>query len=83
MDRIIKFQYTQYAPHNTQVNQWGPCDVTMFSQPLYALFVKNSLPFMMTQQVNSPIYTVVNRFSHICTELSALEVLWLNSSRGM
>jgi len=44
----------------------------MFSQPWHALFVKNSLAFIMTQQVNSPLYTDVNRFSYIYTELSAL-----------
>jgi len=50
----------------------SPCDAIMFSQPWYALFVKNTLPFMMTQQVNSPEYTDVNRFSYIYTELPAL-----------
>jgi len=44
----------------------------MFSQLWYALFVKSSPAFMMTQQVNSPIYTDVNRFSYIYTELLAL-----------
>jgi len=39
----------------------------MFSQPWYALFVKNSLPFMTTQQVNSTVYKDLDRFSYIYT----------------
>jgi len=33
----------------------------IFSQPWYAFFVKNSLAFMMTQQVNSREYTEMNQ----------------------
>jgi len=41
---------------------------------------------MMTQQVNSPVYTDVNRrFSYVYTDFqrSPYEVFWLNSSLGM
>jgi len=33
--------------------------------------VKNFLAFMMTQQVNSPVYTDVNRFSYLYRIVSA------------
>jgi len=44
----------------------------VFSRPWYVLIVKNTLTFMTTQQVNSLVYTDLNRFLYIYAELSAL-----------
>jgi len=68
-------------------SHWGPCDIIMFSQPRYALFVKNSLPFVITQQVNSPVCRLrmwINFHISIQNcERSPYEVFWLNSSLVM
>jgi len=69
----LYYSYNFGAPRNLFSLMVNPrLDVIMFSQPRYALFVKNSLAFTMIQQVNSPVYTDVNRFSYIYTELSVL-----------
>jgi len=50
----------------------GRYDVIVFSQPCYALFVKNSLAIYYDPAGQLPVCTDLNRFSYICTELSAL-----------